>query len=53
MDCRAQKNGHYKKIEKAERAVEGDKVGLVLCLLMSACNKIIKKKKVWFVNDVK
>ena len=51
-DCGAQKNGHYKKIEKAEKAVDKDEDNLVLCLLMSESKKESKKKKVWFVEDV-
>ena len=52
-DCWAQKNGHYKKFEKAERAIGGDEDDLVLCLLMRESKKEIKKKKVRFMEDIK
>ena len=44
-DCQAWKNGHYKKFEKAERAIDGDGDGLVLYSLMSECKtKKLKEK---------
>ena len=52
-DCRVQKNGHYKKFEKAERAIDRDRDKLVLCSLMSECKTKRIEKKVWFAEDVK
>ena len=49
-----QRNGHYKKFEKAERAIDGDGDELLLCSLTSECKtEKIKKKKVRFAEDVK
>ena len=51
-DCWALKNSHFKKFEKAEKAIDGDEDDLVLCSLMSESKKEIKKKKVRFMEDV-
>ena len=53
-DCREQKYGNYnQKSEKAEKAMEGDKNDLVLCLLMMENKKENVKKEVWFTEDLK
>ena len=52
-NCRALKNGHCKKVEKAERAIDGDENDLVFCLLLSESKTKSKKKKVQFMEDVK
>ena len=52
-DCQAWKYGHYKKFEKAERAIDGEEDDLVLCLLTSESTKECKNKKVLFAGDVK
>ena len=46
-DCMAQKNGSYKKFEKAEKAIDGDGDGdeLVLCSLMRDSKKENNVKK--------
>ena len=46
------KKGHYKKFEKAKKAVDGDEDDLMLCSLMRA-SKTKENKKVWFAEDVK
>ena len=43
-DCLAWKNGHHKKIEKAERAIDGDEDDSVQCSLMSENQKECKNK---------
>ena len=48
-----QSEGHHKKIEKVERAIDGDEDDVLLCLMMSESKKECKKKKVWFAEDVK
>ena len=50
-DFWVQKNGHYKKFEKEEKAINGNEDDLVLCLLMSESK--IEIKKILFVEDVK
>ena len=52
-DCQEWKYSHNKKFEKAERAIDGDKDDMVLCLLTSEIKEECKKKKVWFMKDVK
>ena len=52
-DCWEWKNGHHKKFEKAEKAVDGDGEDLVLCPLMSESKKEIEKKKVRFTENGK
>ena len=44
-DCQAWRNGHYKKFEKAERAIDGDEDELVLCSLTSECKQKKLKRK--------
>ena len=56
-NCRARKNGSYKKFEKAEKAIDGDGDGdeLVLCYLTRdrRKEKNIEEKKVWFAENDK
>ena len=51
-DCRERKYGNNKKYEKAEKAFDRDKDGLVLCLLMTENKKENVNKKAWFAEDV-
>ena len=52
-DCWARKYGQNKKIEKAERAIDGDEDDVVLCLLTSESKKECKNKKGWFMENIK
>ena len=40
------------KFEEAEKAIDRDEHDLVLCLLINESKKEIKKKIVWFAEDV-
>ena len=53
-DCRERKySNNSKKFEKAEKAIDGDKDNLVLCLLTTENKKESVKKKGWCAEDVK
>ena len=54
QDCKERKySNSNNKLEKAEKAIDGDEDDLVLCLLTMKNKKENAKKKVWFMEDVK
>ena len=52
-DCKGRKYSNNKKIDKAEKVIDGDDDDLVLCLLMIKNKKENAKKKVQFAKDGK
>ena len=51
-DCWEPKYGDYKKIEKAGKAIDGDKDDVVLFLLTEKNKKENAKMKVQFMDDI-